>query len=107
MSDVIEAYQTEELELLREQIRRFMRDYVKPIEDKLPYNATGCGGEDRALLKAKAEELGLTRLSVPAEFGGNLVSALTRRGDCGRISKVSTRCVRASSGCVWRRSPRT
>ena len=78
MSDVIEAYQTEELELLREQIRRFMRDYVKPIEDKLPYNATGCGGEDRALLKAKAEEMGLTRLSVPAEYGGNPVSALTR-----------------------------
>ncbi len=78
MSEVIEAYQTEELELLREQIRRFMRDYVKPIEDKLPYNATGCGREDRVLLKAKAEEMGLTRLSVPAEYGGNPVSALTR-----------------------------
>ena len=78
MSDVIEAYQSEELELLRDQIRRFMRDFVKPIEDKLPYNATGCGSEDRALLKAKAEEMGLTRLSVPAEYGGNPVSALTR-----------------------------
>ena len=78
MSDVIEAYQTEELGLLRAQIRRFMHDYVKPIEDKLPYNATGCGSEDRAILKAKAEEMGLTRLSVPAEYGGNPVSALTR-----------------------------
>lgn len=78
MSDVIEAYQTEELDLLREQIRRFMRDFVKPIEDKLPYNATGCGPEERSLLKAKAEEMGLTRLSVPAEYGGNPVSALTR-----------------------------
>ncbi|MCY3858258.1 MAG: acyl-CoA/acyl-ACP dehydrogenase [Gammaproteobacteria bacterium] len=78
MSDVIEAYQSEELELLRDQIRRFMRDFVKPIEDKLPYNATGCGREERALLKAKAAEMGLTRLSVPAEYGGNPVSALTR-----------------------------
>ncbi len=78
MSDVIEAYQSEELELLRDQIRRFMRDFVKPIEDKLPYNATGCNRDDRALLKAKAEEMGLTRLSVPAEYGGNPVSALTR-----------------------------
>ncbi|MCY4094954.1 MAG: acyl-CoA/acyl-ACP dehydrogenase [Gammaproteobacteria bacterium] len=78
MSDVIETYQTEELDLLRDQIRRFMRDFVKPIEDKLPYNATGCAREDRALLKAKAEEMGLTRLSVPAEYGGNPVSALTR-----------------------------
>ena len=78
MSDVIEAYQSEELDLLRDQIRRFMRDFVKPIEDKLPYNATGCGSEDRAILKAKAEEMGLTRLSVPEEYGGNPVSALTR-----------------------------
>ena len=78
MSDVIEAYQSEELDLLRDQIRRFMRDFVKPIEDKLPYNATGCGSEDRAILKSKAEEMGLTRLSVPEEYGGNPVSALTR-----------------------------
>ena len=78
MSDVIEAHQTEELDLLRAQIRRFMRDFVKPIEDKLPYNATGCSPADRAVLKAQAEEMGLTRLSVPAEYGGNPVSALTR-----------------------------
>lgn len=78
MTDVLEAYQTEELELLRGQIRRFMRDHVKPIEDKLPYNALGCGAEDRKFLKAKAEEMGLTRLSVPEEYGGNPVSALTR-----------------------------
>ena len=78
MSDVSRASQAEELELLREQIRRFMVEYVKPIEDKLPYNATGCGHEDRQFLKARAEELGLTRLTVPEEYGGNPVSALMR-----------------------------
>lgn len=78
MSDVIDAYQSEELTILRDQIKRFMRDYVKPIEDKLPYNVTGCGAEDRKFLKQKAEELGLTRLSVPEEYGGNPVSALMR-----------------------------
>lgn len=68
----------EELVLLRDQIRRFMREEVKPIEDKLPHDATGCSREDRGRLRAIAEEMGLTRLTVPAEYGGNPVSAMTR-----------------------------
>jgi acyl-CoA dehydrogenase len=68
----------EELLLLRDQIRRFMREEVKPIEDKLPHDATGCAPEDRAKLKAKAEAMGLTRLTVPEEYGGNPVSAMAR-----------------------------
>ncbi|GIS97031.1 MAG: hypothetical protein CM1200mP24_03150 [Gammaproteobacteria bacterium] len=35
----------DELVLLRDQIRRFMREEVKPIEDKLPHDATGCSSE--------------------------------------------------------------
>ncbi|MEM7221144.1 MAG: acyl-CoA dehydrogenase family protein [Pseudomonadota bacterium] len=69
---------TEELILVRDQIRRFMREEVKPIEDQLPHDATGCSAEDKALLKAKAEALGLTRLTVPEEYGGNPVSAMMR-----------------------------
>ncbi len=68
----------EELVLLRDQIRRFMREEVKPIEDKLPHDATGCSAKDRAHLRGIAEKMGLTRLTVPAEYGGNPVSALTR-----------------------------
>ena len=68
----------EELILLREQVRRFMREEVKPIEDKLPHDATGCAPEDRKRLRAIAEEMGLTRLSVPEAYGGNPVSALAR-----------------------------
>ena len=78
MTDTGEAYQSEELDLLREQIKRFMREHVRPIEDKLPYNATGCSREDRQTLRSYAEELGLTRLTVPEEYGGNPVSALMR-----------------------------
>jgi len=68
----------DELVLLRDQIRRFMREEVKPIEDKLPHDATGCSSEDRKRLRALAEEMGLTRLTVPEEYGGNPVSALAR-----------------------------
>ena len=68
----------EELILLRDQVRRFMREEVKPIEDKLAYDATGCAAEDRAHLRQLAEQMGLTRLTVPEEYGGNPVSAMTR-----------------------------
>ncbi|HEY5645734.1 MAG TPA: acyl-CoA dehydrogenase family protein [Pseudomonadales bacterium] len=68
----------EELVLLRDQVRRFMREEVKPIEDKLPHDATGCSAQDRAYLKGLAEQMGLTRLTVPEEYGGNPVSAMAR-----------------------------
>ncbi|MCY4656592.1 MAG: acyl-CoA dehydrogenase family protein, partial [Gammaproteobacteria bacterium] len=78
MNNSDDLFLSDELLLLRDQIRRFMRDHVKPIEDKLPYNATGCTAEDRRKLKAIAEEMGLTRLTVPEEYGGNQVSCLMR-----------------------------
>ena len=68
----------DELVLLRDQIRRFMREEVKPVEDKLPHDATGCAPADRARLRSQAEAMGLTRLTVPEEYGGNEVSALAR-----------------------------
>ena len=69
---------SDELTLLRDQVRRFMREEVKPIEDTLPHDAIGCGREDRVRLRAMAEEMGLTRLTVPEEYGGNPVSAMAR-----------------------------
>lgn len=68
----------DELILLRDQIRRFMREHVKPIEDRLPHDALGCSAKDRARLRSIAESMGLTRLSVPEEYGGNPISALAR-----------------------------
>lgn len=68
----------QELILLRDQIRRFMREEVKPIEDKLPHDAIGCMPEDRRRLRAIAEQMGLTRLTVPEEYGGNPVSCMAR-----------------------------
>jgi acyl-CoA dehydrogenase len=78
----------EELILIREQVKRFMREEVKPIEDKLPHDATGCSPEDRQYLRSIAEEMGLTRTSVPEEFGGNPISTLAR----AIITEESSKC---------------
>ncbi len=68
----------DELVLLRDQVRRFMREEVKPVEDKLPRDAIECAPEDLARLRAIAEQMGLTRLTTPVEYGGNALSALAR-----------------------------
>ena len=54
----------EELILLRDQIRRFMREEVKPIEDKLPHDATGCSPEDLEHLRAIAEDMGHIAMEI-------------------------------------------
>ena len=68
----------DELVLLRDQVRRFMREEVKPIEDGLPHDAIACDPQDLARLRAIAAEMGLTRLTTPLEYGGNALSALAR-----------------------------
>ena len=79
---------SDELILLRDQIRRFMREEVKPIEDALPHDAIGCDRQDRIRLRAMAEAMGLTRLTVPEEYGGNPVSAMAR----AVIAEESSKC---------------
>jgi acyl-CoA dehydrogenase len=60
----------EELQHLRETVRRFMINEVKPIEDKLEHDAVRCAPEDLGVLQAKARALGLFHLRTPAEYGG-------------------------------------
>jgi len=69
---------SDELVMLRDQVRRFMRNEVKPIEDELPHDAIACAPEDLARLRAIAADMGLTRLTTPEEYGGNALSALAR-----------------------------
>jgi acyl-CoA dehydrogenase len=60
----------EELQQLRDTVRRFMVSEVKPIEDKLEHDAVRCAPEDLKVLQAKAQKLGLWMLRTPAEYGG-------------------------------------
>jgi acyl-CoA dehydrogenase len=65
-----------ELVQLRETVRRFMEDEVRPIEARLPHDAAGIPAEYLKPLQAKARALGLWSMQTPEKFGGAGLSAL-------------------------------
>jgi acyl-CoA dehydrogenase len=69
----------EELRMLRDTIRRFMAEEVRPAEDKLPHDAYTFDDEQRKAIQAKARALGLWCFETPAEHGGAGLSLL---GQC-------------------------
>jgi acyl-CoA dehydrogenase len=60
----------EELRMLRDTVRRFMRDHVAPLEESLPHDAPGPPPELLAPLQEKARAIGLWALQTPSELGG-------------------------------------
>lgn len=69
----------QELRMLRDTIRRFMAEEVRPVEDKLPHDAYTPEPETLRALQAKARSLGLWLFETPAEHGGAGLSLL---GQC-------------------------
>ena len=51
-------------------VRRFVREEIVPLEDKLDPDASELPPEDRDRLVAKVKAMGLYGLDIPAEFGG-------------------------------------
>lgn len=60
----------EELILLRDTVARFVREHVKPVEDRQPHDSYELPPEDLTDLQQKAKALGLWCLASPAEHGG-------------------------------------
>lgn len=60
----------EELQQLRDTVRRFVREQVVPREEALPHDSPGLPHEELAALQERAQALGLWALQVPEEFGG-------------------------------------
>lgn len=69
----------EELRMLRDTIRRFMQEEVKPVEDTLEHDAYEPAPAQLAALQKKAKALGLWLFETPAENGGAGLSLL---GQC-------------------------
>jgi len=69
---------TEEQRALVAQVRRFVREEVVPLEEKLDPDASELLPEDQARLVAKVKAMGLYGLDIPAEFGGPGIDLTTR-----------------------------
>lgn len=80
----------EEQKLLREEVRRFAEEVVRPIAKEI--DAKGIFPEDTI---RQAAELGLTGVSVPEEYGGAGMDALSY---CIVIEEISRVC--ASTGVI-------
>ncbi len=66
----------EELRMLRDTTRRFMREEVKPLEDKVAHDAFELPEEWLRPLQQKAREIGLWAVRAPVEVGGAGLSLL-------------------------------
>lgn len=69
----------DELVMLRDTVRRFMAEVVRPLEDTLAHDAAGPPAEQLAQLQAQARSIGLWALQTPEQFGGAGLSVL---GQC-------------------------
>jgi len=68
----------QELELLQQTVRRFMREEVRPVEDRQPHDCYQLPPADLKRLQEKARELGLWCLASPAQYGGGGLGLLAQ-----------------------------
>ncbi len=78
----------DEYVMLRDTVRRFMREEVKPVEDKLPHDAVAPAPDDLARLRKLARELGLWCVQSPGEYGG---AGLDLFGQC-IVAEEAAKC---------------
>ncbi len=78
----------DEYVMLRDTVRRFMTDKVRPVEDKLPHDAVSPAPEDLARLRSEARALGLWCVQSPAEYGG---AGLDLLGQCV-VAEEAAKC---------------
>src|SRR5256885_2701392 len=69
---------SEEQALIVDQVRRFVREEVVPLEAKLDPDASRVEPEDHARLVATTKAMGLYGLGIPPEFGGPEIDIVTQ-----------------------------
>jgi len=69
---------SEEQKMIVDQVRRYVRDEIWPLEDKLDPDTDELDPDDFARLTAKTQEMGLFGLDIPPEFGGPDIDIVTR-----------------------------
>jgi len=69
---------TDEQRQVIEQVRRFVREEILPLEANLDPDADELGPEDHERLTAKTREMGLYGMDIPEEYGGAGIDIVTR-----------------------------
>ncbi len=69
---------TEQQKMIVEQIRRFVREEIVPLEEKLDPDASEIAPEDHDRLTDKVRAMGFWGLDVPVEYGGAGIDLVTR-----------------------------
>jgi acyl-CoA dehydrogenase len=69
---------SEEQKLIVANVRRFVREEILPLEDKLDPDAGELPQEDFERLSAKVKAMGFYGLDIPAEYGGPGIDLVTR-----------------------------
>src|SRR2546430_16099692 len=67
----------DELRLLRDQVRRFIREEIIPLEQRLDPDAPGIPDEDFERLSAKTKAAGVWALGAPEQYGGGGLDTFT------------------------------
>lgn len=80
----------DEYQLLRDTVRRFMREEVEPVEAELEHDALEPSAPVLARLRAQARELGLWCVQSPAEHGG---AGLDLLGQCVVAEEAAKCCM--------------
>src|SRR2546422_832813 len=70
----------DELRLIREQVRRFIREEIIPLEHRLDPDAPGIPDEDFKRLSEKTRAAGLWALAAPEDYGGGGVEPVRMSG---------------------------
>ena len=78
----------QELVMLQETARRFMKEKVLPEEDKVEHDAFTLPEEPLKRLQSQAREIGLWNVQTPSEFGG---AGLNLLGQC-LVAEESAKC---------------
>ena len=68
----------EQQQLIVDQIRRFVREEIVPLEDTLDPDASELPPEEFERLRDKVREMGFYGLDIPAEYGGPGIDLVTR-----------------------------
>ena len=69
---------SDEQQLIIDNVRRFIREEIRPLEADLDPDAYTLRSEDTERLTAMVKEMGLYQMDVPEEYGGPEVDTVTR-----------------------------